>query len=144
MATLTQKTAQICKVSSFYWPVRSLYWHLLGSDGHVNFIIERQNMVTACIINLKGTDGGLNWFSLIASWLARQRHMYQFEKGKSFVFDLLQEQPRRCNSSPARPALICYAMCCIMWWIITHQTLMCLALGRLLPLHDVPQAWPAF
>lgn len=54
MATLTQKTALICKVSSFYWPVRSLNWHLLGSDGHVNFIIERQNTVTACIMNLKG------------------------------------------------------------------------------------------
>lgn len=66
--------------------------------------------------------------------------MYQFEKEKSFVFDLLQEQTWSCNSSLARPAFISYAMCCIMWWIITHQTLICLALCRLLPLHDVPQA----
>lgn len=144
MATLTQKTALICKVSSFYWPVGSLNWHLLGSDGHVNFIIERQNTVTACIMNFKGTDGSLNWFSLIASWLAWQRHMYQFKKKSLLCLTFLQEQTWSCSSSLARPAFICYAMCCIMWWIITHQTLICLALCRLLPLHDVPQAWSAF
>lgn len=90
----------------------------------MNFIIERQNTVTACIKNLRGTDGSLNWFSLIASWLARRAYVPIWN---GILLCLTFYRSRAGVATPlARPAFICYAMCCIMWRIITRPTLICL------------------
>lgn len=101
---------------SSYWPVRLLKWHLLCNDGHVDFIIERQNVVTAYVINLKGTDGSLNRFSLIMCWLVWWRNIPIKKKKESLFLTICSRLGLELRSCQSR-----HEKHCLLWTVLSHN-----------------------